>query len=353
MKQGKTFEELLREIDRRHEQKRDWTVRGEGISVQTTEGNTKMYLTDGEKHELGMLDLAHNQLAERIGMPSKYYDTIRKDYPELFDHTINYLLPAKHENHLVRTLDGNVRAVKSSRFRILDDQPFVIAAVKPLMDNGFKLASCEVTDTRLYIKTVSDQLIAEPKVGQPVRAGFWLRNSEVGFSRLAGGLYLETLACSNGMISAKEYGFARNHSGKETELNEVLAEYISDETRQKEDAAYWGMVTDTVNGMISSKEGFQRIVNRITEATQKKVTGSPVAAIDTLAKVVQLTIPEKTGVLSHFLQAGDFSAWGLSSALTRYSQDVKDYDRATDFEIMGGQVIDLPKRDWEVIAKAE
>jgi hypothetical protein len=350
MKQGKTFEELTQELDRRSAQKKDWTVRGEGVQVHTNEGNTRMHFSDGEKHELGMLNLAHNQLAERLDMPSKYYDTIRKDYPELFDHTINYLLPAKHEKHLVRTLDGNVRAVKSPRFRILDDLPFLKAVLPPLVESGFQLASCEVTDTRLYVKVVSDKLTAEPKLGQPIRAGFCFRNSEVGFSRLAGNIFAEVLACTNGMISSKEYGFARNHAGKELELSEVLAEYITDETRAKEDAAYWAAVTDSVSGMVKTKEGFEGIILKITEATQKKISGDPVAVIDNLAKAVQLTLPEKTGVLTHFLQAADFTAWGLSSAVTRYSQDVEDYDRATDFEALGGRIIELPKRDWDAIA---
>jgi hypothetical protein len=33
---------------------------------------------------------------------------------------------------------------------------------------------------------------------------------------------------------------------------------------------------------------------------------------------------------------GDLSAYGLVNAVTYYSDDVEDYDRATEFEALGG-----------------
>jgi len=33
-------------------------------------------------------------------------------------------------------------------------------------------------------------------------------------------------------------------------------------------------------------------------------------------------------------------------------EDVESYDRATDFERMGGQLIELPANDWRRIAEA-
>lgn len=57
-------------------------------------------------------------------------------------------------------------------------------------------------------------------------------------------------------------------------------------------------------------------------------------------------------MLRHLATGGDLSRWGMANALTRFSQDVEDYDRATEFERMGGQVIELPRNDWQAIAEA-
>jgi hypothetical protein len=42
--------------------------------------------------------------------------------------------------------------------------------------------------------------------------------------------------------------------------------------------------------------------------------------------------------------------WGLANAVTRSSQDVEDYDQATEMEKLGAKVIELDKRDWNCVA---
>jgi hypothetical protein len=61
---------------------------------------------------------------------------------------------------------------------------------------------------------------------------------------------------------------------------------------------------------------------------------------------------EGAGVLAHLIRGGDLSQWGLVSAVTRFSQDVADYDRATELERIGGRIVELPKADWLRLAAA-
>ena len=42
----------------------------------------------------------------------------------------------------------------------------------------------------------------------------------------------------------------------------------------------------------------------------------------------------------------------LPNAVTHYSQEVEDYDRATEFEALGGRLIDLPAHEWKGLAEA-
>lgn len=57
-------------------------------------------------------------------------------------------------------------------------------------------------------------------------------------------------------------------------------------------------------------------------------------------------------MLQHLIESKDMTKFGLVNAVTRYSQDVKDYDRATDLERMGGQVLELKGSQWKTIAEA-
>ena len=49
---------------------------------------------------------------------------------------------------------------------------------------------------------------------------------------------------------------------------------------------------------------------------------------------------------------GDVYKRQLYNAVTRQSQDVEDYDRATELERIGAQVIELPKSEWRELAMA-
>jgi hypothetical protein len=53
------------------------------------------------------------------------------------------------------------------------------------------------------------------------------------------------------------------------------------------------------------------------------------------------------------IRGGDLTQYGLSNAVTQMSQDIEDYDRASDLERMGGQIIELPKSDWHTISIAK
>jgi hypothetical protein len=58
------------------------------------------------------------------------------------------------------------------------------------------------------------------------------------------------------------------------------------------------------------------------------------------------------GVLRHLIIEGDLSGYGLVNAVTHYSQDVGGYDRATEFEALGGKLIELAPTEWKGLAQA-
>jgi hypothetical protein len=88
------------------------------------------------------------------------------------------------------------------------------------------------------------------------------------------------------------------------------------------------------------------------EDARHPLTGDPVKAVEVLANRYTLNDTERAGVLRHLIVEGDLSAYGLVNAVTHYSQEVTDYDRATDFEALGGKLIELPVSDWREVVQA-
>ena len=58
---------------------------------------------------------------------------------------------------------------------------------------------------------------------------------------------------------------------------------------------------------------------------------------------------KKVKHLNYLIKGGDLSLYGLSNAITRASQDVESYDRATALEGIGWQVATMPKTQWKEI----
>ena len=51
--------------------------------------------------------------------------------------------------------------------------------------------------------------------------------------------------------------------------------------------------------------------------------------------------------MRYLIEGRELTAYGMSNAIARASQDVENYERSTDLERLGGSVIELPKVEWE------
>ena len=294
---------------------------------------------------------AHGQLAARLGIPSVYYHRMRRDAPGLLDLNVNHWLRESAERRMVRTLDGHARAFMSDRYRRIDNDEIAAVVIPLLAEIGAEYASAQVTETRLYIKATFPGTDAEYRVGEVCRSGLVITNSEVGAGALSVEPMVYILACANGMIvPGRRVG--QVHIGGHVGRGDGAEEIYSDETKAADDRALLLKVRDVVQAA-GNLEDFRRIVGRMNAAGDRKVEGDKPAAVETLARTVGLGIGEGRSVLDQLCTSGDWSQMGMSNAITRISQDVEDYDRATELERIGGQVVTLGKSAWDMIAHAE
>lgn len=354
MKTGLTLQEMATELQRREEAKRDFIADTRSLEVIPSGGKLKLAIpvNGGSAGAFDLSQHALRQIGSRVKLPAQYADRlIEAGHADLLAQNLNQLFQREPERRMVRTLDGHARAFLSDRYRPLDNFDLANAVLPVLMEQPeLKVVSTQFTDSRFYIKAVFPRVQNEVKVGDPVQSGVVISNSEIGAGSLTVSPLVFRLVCLNGMISA--YGGQKKyHVGRAADAGEEAFEVYRDETIAADDRAFWLKVQDTVRAS-TKPDHFERIVQKMREATEQRIEGRPVSVVEELGKVFTYTETQKDSVLEHLLRGGDFTQYGILNAVTRASQDQDDYETATQMERDGGRIIELPKSDWERIAKA-
>ncbi len=361
MKTGSTLSDLARRIDQQRRSARDFLARPAQLrlAVLADERAPTLVLDDGSGAlTFAIADAVHDQLADFAGIPMAYYRRMRDEAPELLAHNANAWLARGAGRRLVRTArDANdrpqARAFLSDRYRPLDHDRLLAAVMPVLGGEGISIASCELTEKRLYLKAVSTRLSGEVRVGETVMAGIIISNSEVGFGAVSIQPLIYTLRCTNGMVvedaSLRQHHVGRRHGDPgDGDIRHLL----SDQARDAEDHAFFLMVRD-VAGAALAEGGFRRQLARLQSSAQLAIANTALdRVVEVTAQRFGLSDQEGAGVLAQLIRGGDLSQWGLCSAITSHSQEVADYDRATELERIGGRLVDLPLAEWSRLSSA-
>jgi len=353
MKTGRSLSSLAQELLRQLGTKQDMIVPSPLMACKTSSaGDCALTIaaSDAFAH-YGITQLARRQLADKLKIPFAYFERMRLDQPDLLDSNINTWLQADGERRLIRTLDGQVRAVLSERYRRLDNYDLaenVLPILQRLPEMRFE--SVELTETKMYIKVVTPRTRFEMAPGDVVQAGLVIMNSEVGHGTLSVQPLIYRLVCSNGLIAA-DHGLRKTHVGRIQQTEEEAVTVFRDDTLAADDKAFFLKVRDVVEAAVS-EASFLQIAHKMQKTQGIALTGDPVKTVEVLANRYTLNETERIGVLRHLVREGDLSGYGLVNAITHYSQEIDDYDRATEFEALGGKLIELAASDWKGLAQA-
>jgi hypothetical protein len=333
MKQALSLAALATEVERQAGGKRDFVVDTRTLSMEPS-----LSLDLGEE-TFAVNDHAHTQLAERLGIPQKYYDRLRGEAPDLLRENVNHWFRERPKVQLVRTLFGTTRAFLSDRYQRIDHFEVLTTVLPVLQEFGasenLRVASCAVTESKLYLKAVFPKIEAEVKQGDVVQSGFVLSNSETGCGAVTVQPLIYRLVCTNGMI-AKDYRQRKAHLGRSV-AGEGVRELLSSETLRADDQAFLLAVRDVVRAT-ADRDRFADIVARLSEASQRTLE-QPVRALEEVKQRWGLTHPEGEAIFNHLVTGNDLSLWGLANAVTRTAQDCSSYDRATELEAVGWDII--------------
>lgn len=352
MKNGKSLVELATEIARQNESKRDFLIDTRQMVMDVFDsGDPSLQLLGTNIGAMAIGGITHRQIGNNLGISAKYYDKMLERNPELLADNVNAWFQNEPETRLIRTLDGRARAYLSDRYRRIDNYG-ILETVLPVVQeiSEARVESCEVTERSMYLKIVNPRLETEVVPGDIVQAGIVISNSEVGHGSVAIAPLIFRLVCSNGMI-VNDAGTRKYHIGRGNEADQNF-ELFSDATLLADDKAFMMKIQDTVRAVIDEVR-FERVVTIMRDATNAKITSTDIPqVVELTGKEFGFSKEESGGILDHLIRDGEFSLYGLSNAVTRYSKDVESYDRATELESAGYGVLTMRRNMWNNINNA-
>ena len=352
MKSGVSLQQMLTEVKRQSESKEDYLIAPNRLRMESYGKEMFLHLSDDSGTELiepmTITGIAHRQIGTHLRIPAAYYDRMREERPDLLAYNANTWFKQESSQRMLRTLDGSARAYLSNRYRRIDNID-IAGVTLPILGGlpDIRFESCQITESRMYIKAVNPRLQAEVSPGDIVQAGVIISNSEVGLGSVSIQPLIYRLVCSNGMV-VNDAQTRRNHVGRVNEASENYQLY-SEKTLEADDKAFAMKIQDTVRAVVDEVR-FTRVVNMMREAKDARMNTSDVPGIVKLvSRDFHITDEESSGVLQRLIEGNDLTLYGLSNAVTRHSQDVPDYDRATALEGIGYNILSMPARQWSRI----
>ena len=310
-------------------------------------------LTDEEKANLPNYNTTHDvnswakkQIATKTGIPLKYFRKMEDNGKiDLLADNVNTWMPDK-EKRMVRVLDGNVRALLSSKYKPINNYDVLfltIDEIKKVRENGMLVDTVDarVSDTKLYLKLTSPDLSADIEKfngiqqTEPVQGGMIISNSEVGNGAFCVQPFINVLVCTNGLISDR--ALRKVHVGADRKVG--LIEW-SDETKKLDDELLFSKIRDMIQKTFN-KEIFNQWIDEINEVAKIKVP-KPRIAIQKIAKHFNLTKLEEEDILNEFISNAPNTGstqWGMSMAVTRVAQDSSNYDNRIEMEEIGAKLL--------------
>ena len=370
MKSGMTLESLLTTVVEQQKTKRDFVANTKEsiLMVDAPDMPQKVAIVlrkegETELERFSITENCHRQIAGRLQIPLKYYFRLLEDHLDLVITQVNALFQREPQTRLLRTLDGKARAFLSDKYKVLDNDQVLEQVLPPIVQGDIpsQLLSSNVTENHMYMKVLftGDNLAQEVgtlRDGSPdiVRPGALVKNSETGMGSMVTEGFFYRDYCLNGCVFGKTdiFNVKRIHLGGKLVANGEF-EVFSDETKRKQNELIIAEVTDAMKAL-TNPENVAKMGDALRATKEGAQVDNAFAAVDQLAKEVDIRDGEKESVIANFLQDGDFSKWGMINAVTKIANtETVDYERACELETIGGQLIDLNTAQWNRIANAE
>jgi hypothetical protein len=335
---------FLAEVQRLDSLKRDFVV-PQGKMAMGADDSTLLFGDGAFK----MLPIAHEQIRTRLGIPAAYYDRM-PEIPGLRANNVNaWLNREPTTKRLVRTRDGQARALLSDRYRVLDDLLILGAAMPVLAANPDALVCAAIlSDEALYLQIAFPKITGELKVGDVVQSGLTIKTSEVGRGKVDVLRWIRQLKCKNGYIG--ESVFSKRHVGRRIGEDEEDYTIFGDDTIEAELKSFQLRLRDTIAAAFT-QESFDAELAKFRGAAGDAFNFTQTeGVIKEVTKRYNFTDETMKAVLDRVVRDMDFTRMGVAAAITFEAHETDNPERAFDMEAAGYDLVNLPNAEWKRIA---
>ena len=331
----------------------------------------------------GIQEQVHTQLAAKTGIPKSYYDRMLEQARPLLTDNINHWLQHKdaEKRYLVRTIDNEVRALLSNRYRPISHLDLLTIGVQVITGQdgdagtekpwarGARCLNWQLSPTNLDVRlfnpnihvdlnnidrgVTTDETTQEETVDRIFRRGLandrtdWgnavvypsalIRNSETGH----GMIHIEPGLMEGLCTNFNWYGksLQQRHLGRSLDMEDDL----SSETYRKMNAVIFSKAADILRGVFDPQR-FLETCKRFKGLQDVEINLKE--AVDNIVGLPGMTEDLRDDILSKY---GAYKANGgrkhdnlfdLNRAVTEVAQSVTDQDRALALEQLGGEFIE-------------
>lgn len=290
----------------------------------------------------------HGQLAEVLGIPTRYYHKMRVEKPQLWEENVQaWLSPRGAEEKLVRTYTGDrLRALLSPSFARIDHEE-VLNQLAPALDGcDLELKAYDFTSDRLSLKLISPKIEGEVAKGDIVRVGLEISNSETGCGVVQVTPLIYRLVCTNGMIAGSALGeMRRRHKGRRVATYDGT--YLLGDGSGQINRDYWRAATQRIERILSA-DGAQEILRPLQVAAEARLV-APAKALKAVVAQYRLDEDEAKKAEDDWAwMSGDKTVWSLSNVVTALANTTSSYERASELEAAGWDICQAPGK-WASI----
>lgn len=313
---------------------------------------------------LGILisDMAHDQIAQKVDIDKKYYQRMLVNQPQLLCENVNTWLAAEPAKRMLRMMKGltlveageiaslgatyRLRAFLASSYRPLDNVQLVETVLPVMQEHGAYLSDFSLTDQRLHAKFLTFEREIKNfqaiEIGEIIRMGVYLRNSETGFASLDVSGTIEIKKCHNGLIApaaTRVRHVQSKRNGGEDELD-----FLSAQTQRLDNAAIFSRVRDTAVAALDENAQSQYAARILSaKATIINPEAPMFEFIGRIGERFELTETEqevlKEEVVRSNMIEGNFTQFSLSQGMTATARQLDNYDRRVELERAGWEIV--------------
>jgi hypothetical protein len=327
------LQELIEELERQKRLK--WDQKIESAQMRMVVDGSPKFQLNGKGNLFSITRPCHNQIAERLETPVKYYAKMENEAPELLVTNVNTWLKEKPKEVFIRGLGNSVRAFLSGKYRVIDHIDVLYCSLNELQAYEAEVEDCYLSETEMNVKVNSNQLkdFARHK-DDVIIEGLLLVNSETGHRALRVEPRMYRVQCTNGMV-IEELMARQVHLGNgDDEFDEMI--YLSIRRSIKELFGRFGEIVQILRETTEIKvRNVQKVINNVVEH-------------------YNLSETQKENILIAFGREPESDKYRIANAITRAAQSDENGEKSLELERIGGKLITLPReefRKWDVVKK--